>query len=172
MQSTHRTSLESASASRASTEIEDSSSIKENDPSISSTTSYSSSFVPRTKAQFSYIVTRPTSFLKDGPSTKKVMASKSVRYQFNQTKFLEVSSTDTSWPPVLFIFRSNLVLSQFLMWTWQNFLSTRFSTRNCIIRVRTWLPIAFRIEKRGAYGKQKNKCNKMFRKRENKSDPT
>lgn len=30
-------------------------------------------------AAFSYIVTRPTAFLKDGPSVKKVSASKSVR---------------------------------------------------------------------------------------------
>ena len=31
------------------------------------------------RASFSYIITRPTAFLKDGPSTKKVSASKSVR---------------------------------------------------------------------------------------------
>lgn len=30
-------------------------------------------------AKFAYIITRPTSFLKDGPSIKKVSASKSVR---------------------------------------------------------------------------------------------
>jgi hypothetical protein len=75
--SQHRTSM--GSTSRASTDIDDSSSIKENDPSLSSsTTTNSSRFLSRTKAQFSYIVTRPTTFLKDGPSTKKVSASKSV----------------------------------------------------------------------------------------------
>ena len=31
------------------------------------------------RASFSYIITRPTAFLKDGPSVKKVAASKSVR---------------------------------------------------------------------------------------------
>jgi hypothetical protein len=31
-------------------------------------------------AKFAYIVTRPTTYLKDGPSVKKVSASKSVRF--------------------------------------------------------------------------------------------
>lgn len=33
------------------------------------------------RASFAYIITRPTAFLKDGPSVKKVAASKSVRIQ-------------------------------------------------------------------------------------------
>jgi hypothetical protein len=35
-------------------------------------------------AEFAYIITRPTSFLKEGPSMKKVSASKSVRVLRNR----------------------------------------------------------------------------------------
>lgn len=66
----------SSSRSRSSSSFDD----NDDDEDVSwkeNTTNEDEEFV---RAHFSYIITRPTALLKDGPSTKKVAASKSVRF--------------------------------------------------------------------------------------------
>ena len=41
-------------------------------------------------AKFAYIITRPTTFLRDGPTVKKLSASKSVRVTFRDVHFMFV----------------------------------------------------------------------------------
>ena len=88
---------------------------------------------------FPFLVTRPSMFLRNGPSTRKLAASKSVSIPFSRppSLFLCVTKSVSHIPSSFLLIDSNLVLFLVHILMWQNFHCRRFEIKNCSIPVPT-----------------------------------